>query len=161
MEVSFANVVLLHVLVKNIFPWPYNGRNQALFSPGCYDDGIKLHFPVFPWQGHLFCGKKLRLGSTLQNEMVLFSFFLSWWCDYTPYCANWSMIIFIWFPTTTLCWKMTKNGHNREESYEGHLGFKSTVSPLIFPFGEEERKKKTSIMLCGTQSYRKAKRRKN
>ena len=31
----------------------------------------------------------------------------------------------------------------REESYEGHLGFKSAVSPLIFPFGEEERKNKT------------------
>ena len=53
---------------------------------------------------------------------------------------------------------MTKNGHKREQSYEGHLGFKSAVSPLIFPFGEEERKKKTSIKLSGTQSYCKAKR---
>ena len=39
--------------------------------------------------------------------------------------------------------KMPKNGHKREESYEGHLGFKSAVSPLIFPFGKEESKKKT------------------
>ena len=53
---------------------------------------------------------------------------------------------------------MPKNGHKREESYEGHLGFKSAVSPLIFPFGEEERKKKTLKKLCGTQSYCKAKR---
>ena len=49
----------------------------------------------------------------------------------------------------------------REESYEGYLGFKSEVSLLIFPFGEEERKKKTLIKLCGTQSYCKAKRWKN
>ena len=56
---------------------------------------------------------------------------------------------------------MPKNGHKREESYEGHLGFKSEVSPIIFPFGEEERKKKTLIKLCGTQSYRQAKRWKN
>ena len=55
---------------------------------------------------------------------------------------------------------MPKNVHKREESYEGHLGFKSEVSPLIFPFGEEERKKKTLTKLCGTQSYRLAKRRK-
>ena len=34
---------------------------------------------------------------------------------------------------------MTKDGHKREQSYEGHLGFKSAVSPLIFPFGEEEK----------------------
>ena len=46
----------------------------------------------------------------------------------------------------------------REESYEGHLRFKMEVRPLIFPFGEEERKKKTLIQLCGTQSYCKAKR---
>ena len=56
---------------------------------------------------------------------------------------------------------MPKNGHKREESYEGHFGFKSAVSPLIFLFGEEERKKKTLIKLCGTQSYCKAKRWKN
>ena len=53
---------------------------------------------------------------------------------------------------------MTKNEYKREQSYEGHLGFKSAVSLLIFPFGEEERKKKTLIKLCGTQSYCKAKR---
>ena len=56
---------------------------------------------------------------------------------------------------------MTKNGHKREQCDEGHLRFKSAVSPLIFPFGEEERKKKTLIKLCGTQSYWKAKRWKN
>ena len=56
---------------------------------------------------------------------------------------------------------MPKNGHKREESYEGHLGFKMEVSPLIFQFGEEERKKKTLNKLCGTQSYCKAKRWKN
>ena len=46
----------------------------------------------------------------------------------------------------------------REQSYEGHLGFKGAESPLIFPFGEEERKKKTLINFCGAQSYCKAKR---
>ena len=56
---------------------------------------------------------------------------------------------------------MPKNGHKREESYEAHLGFKSEVSPLFSPLEEEERKKKTLIKLCGTQSYREAKRRKN
>ena len=56
---------------------------------------------------------------------------------------------------------MPKNGQKREESYEGHLGFKREVSLLIFPFWEEERKKKTLIKLCGTQSYCKAKRWKN
>ena len=101
-------------------------------------------FPAFFLDKAIFCGKRLRLGSTQQNQMVLFSFFLSWWCKYTAYCANWSMIIFIWFPNT-LCWKMPRNGHKREESYEGHLGFKMEVSPLIFPFGEEERKRKLWI----------------
>ena len=56
--------------------------------------------------------------------------------------------------------KMPENGHKREESYEGHLGFKSEVSPLFSPSEEEERKKKTLIKLCGTQSYHQAKRRK-
>ena len=74
MEVSFANVVLLHVFVKIIFPWPYYGRNIDLFSPGCYNEGTMLLLFLFvPWQGH-FCGKKLILGSTQQNQMVLFSF---------------------------------------------------------------------------------------
>ena len=41
--------------------------------------------------------------------------------------------------------KMPKNGNKREESFEGHLGFKSEVSPLIFPFGEDKRKKETLI----------------
>ena len=61
------------------------------------------------------------------------------------------------FPTPFVG-KMPKNGHKREEYYEEHLGFKSEVSPLIFPFGEEERNKKTLNKLCGTQSYCKAKR---
>ena len=56
---------------------------------------------------------------------------------------------------------MPKNGHKREESYEGHLGFKSEVSPLFSALEEEERKKKTLIKSCGTQSNRQAKRRKN
>ena len=56
---------------------------------------------------------------------------------------------------------MPKKGHKREESYEGHLGLKSAVSPLIFPFWEEERKKKILIKLCGIQSYCKAKNWKN
>ena len=43
--------------------------------------------------------------------------------------------------------KMTKNGHKREQSYEGHLGFKSTVSPLFSALEEEERKKKTLIVV--------------
>ena len=63
--------------------------------------------------------------------------------------------------TTPFVGKMPKNGHKREESYEGHLGFKREVSPLIVPLGEEERKKKTLIKLIGTQSYWKAKRWKN
>ena len=54
--------------------------------------------------------------------------------------------------------KMPKNGHKREESYEGHLGFKSAVSPLFSLSEEEERKKKTLIKLRGTQSYCLAKR---
>ena len=54
--------------------------------------------------------------------------------------------------------KMPKKGHKREESYEGHLGFKSEVSPLFSPLEEEERKKKTLNKLCGTPSYCKAKR---
>ena len=57
--------------------------------------------------------------------------------------------------------KMPKNGHKREESYEGHLGFKSKVSPLFSALEEEERKKKTLIKFNGTQSYREAKRWKN
>ena len=56
--------------------------------------------------------------------------------------------------------KMPKNGHKKEELYEGYLGFKSEVSPLFSPLEEEERKKKTLIKLCGTQSYRQAKIRK-
>ena len=40
---------------------------------------------------------------------------------------------------------MPKNGHKREDSYEGHLGFKSEVSPLILPFGEEEGKRKLRL----------------
>ena len=152
MEVSFADVVLLHVFVKIFFSWPYYGRNLDLFSPGCYNESTKLHFSSFFLGKATFCGKKLRLGSVQQNQMVLFSFFLFWWCEYTTYCENWSMIIFIWFPVPFVG-KMPKNGHKREESYEGHLGFKSAVSPLFFPCGEEERKKKTLIKLCGTQSH--------
>ena len=72
MEVSFANVVLLHVFVKIVFPWPYNSRNQALFSLGCYDEGAKLYFSVFFFGTTNFYGKKLRLGSTQLNQMVLF-----------------------------------------------------------------------------------------
>ena len=56
--------------------------------------------------------------------------------------------------------KMPENGHKREESHEEHLGFKSEVSPLFSPLGEEETKKKTLIKFSGTQSYRKAKRQK-
>ena len=48
------------------------------------------------------------------------------------------------FPTPFVG-KMPKNGQKREESYEGHLGFKSEVSPLIFPLGEEEEKRKRRL----------------
>ena len=72
MEVHFPIVILLHVFVKNIFPCPYNRRNLDLFSPGCYDEGTKLHFSGFFLVKAIFCGKKLRLGSTQQNQMVLF-----------------------------------------------------------------------------------------
>ena len=74
MEVSFANV-LLHVLVKIIFLWPYNGRNQALFSPGCYDEGAKLLFSCFFPQHDYFLWQKAKIGlhSTESND----SFFSS------------------------------------------------------------------------------------
>ena len=45
-----ANVVLLHVFVKNIFSMAYYGRNLDLYSPGCYDEGNELPFScIFPW----------------------------------------------------------------------------------------------------------------
>ena len=40
---------------------------------------------------------------------------------------------------------MPKNGHKREESYEGHLGFKSEVKPFIFPFGRGKEKRKLTL----------------
>ena len=102
-------------------------------------------FPVFfSFARPSFCGKKLRLGSTQQIQMILFSFFLSCWFEYTTYCANWSMIIFTWF-LNTLCPKMPKNGHKGEESYEGHLRFKSEVSPLIFTFGRRKEIRKLRL----------------
>ena len=57
MEVYFAKVVLLHVFVKIIFPWPYDGRNLDLFSPGCYNEGIKLHFSFFSMARPFFAAK--------------------------------------------------------------------------------------------------------
>ena len=156
MEVYFANVVLLHVLLRLFFPWPYNGRNLDLFSPGCYNEGTKLHFACFfPWQGH-FLQQMAKIGfhSTESNG----SFFSSSPGGVsTPLTAQtdpWSSSSD--FPTPFVG-KMPKNGHKREESYEGHLGFKMEVSLLIFPSGEEERKKKTLNKLCGTQSYCKVK----
>ena len=60
--------------VKIIFPWPYNGRNLDLFSPGCYNEGSKLHFSLFfPWQGH-FLRQKAKIGfhSTESNGSFFF-----------------------------------------------------------------------------------------
>ena len=50
------------------------------------------------------------------------------------------MIVFIRFHTTPFGKKCPKM-RLREESYEGHLKFKSVVSPLFFPLEEEEGKK--------------------
>ena len=74
MEVSFANVVLLHVFVKNIFPWPYNGRNLDLFSSGCYDEGTKLLFPCFFLGKAIFLWQKAKIGfhSTESNGSFFF-----------------------------------------------------------------------------------------
>ena len=62
MEVSFANVVLLLVFGKNIFSWPYNGRNLDLFSPGCYDEGVKLHFSCLFLRYDYFLWQKAKIG---------------------------------------------------------------------------------------------------
>ena len=74
MEESFANVVLLHVFVKNIFLWTYNGRNLDLFSPGCYDEGTKIHFPVFFLRKAIILWHKAKIGfhSTESKDSFFF-----------------------------------------------------------------------------------------
>ena len=143
-------------LLKIFFPWPYYGRNLDLFSPGCYNEGTMLLFSCF------FLGKAIFAAKSwywVPLNRIKWFFFLSSSPGgvSTPLTAKtdpWTSSSD--FPPPFVG-KMPKNGHKREESYEGHLGFKSAVSPLIFPLGEEERKKKTLIKLCGTQSHCKAK----
>ena len=88
---SFFRVFLLR-----FFQWPYNGRNLVLFSPVGYDEGTKLLFLFFPLHSY-FGGKKLTLGSTQLNQLVLFFSFLFRWCEYTTHCENRSMIVSIQF----------------------------------------------------------------
>ena len=156
LQMSFFCMFLLRLF----FPWPYNGRNLKLFSPGCYNEGTKLHFSCFfPWQGH-FLRQKAKIGfhSTESNGSFFILPLLVVWVHHLLRKLIHDHLHLIFHHP--LLEKWPKMGI-REQSYEGHLGFKSTVSPLIFPFGEEERKKKTLINLCGTQSYWKAKRWKN
>ena len=42
---------------KIIFLCAYNGRHLDLFSPGCYDEGAKLRFPVFSLHKSFFMVK--------------------------------------------------------------------------------------------------------
>ena len=44
------------------------GRNQAVFSTGCFDEGAKLHFPIFSSVGLVFVAKS-EIGL---NPIVLF-----------------------------------------------------------------------------------------
>ena len=69
MELYFANVVLLHVLLRLFFPWLYNGRNLDLFSSGFDNEGAKLLFSFFPWHNYFFV-EKTEIGQL--NQMVLF-----------------------------------------------------------------------------------------
>ena len=159
MEVSFVKVVLLHISVQIMFLLAYNYRNLVL-KLGCYDKGAKQVFLYFS-STTIFLWLKAKIGFRpleLNSSFFFLPLLVVWLHHWLRKLIHGCLHLISCQPPAG---KMPKNGHKREESYEGHLGFKSEVSPLFSPLEEEERKRKTSIKLCRTQSYRHAKRRKN
>ena len=69
----FQMLFFCFFLLILFFPWSYYGRYLYLFSPGCYNEGTMLHFPVFSL-ARSFLQQKSKIGfhSTESNGSFFF-----------------------------------------------------------------------------------------